>query len=190
MNGVMKKNFGTKSWLYPMPVLIIGSYDEAGKPDAMNAAWGGISLEDRISICVDDSHKTTANILRRKAFTVHVADAKNAVAADFVGIVSANKDPDKFAKTGWTVSKSEFVDAPVIADLPMVLECELVSYDEADCRMVGKIVNVGIEESVLGADGKVDVARLDPITFDPVNHACFRLGEKAGEAFKMGLALR
>ena len=94
----MKKNFGPKAWLYPMPVLIIGSYGEDGTPDAMNAAWGGISLEDRISICVDDSHRTTANVLKRKAFTVHVADAANLVACDFVGVVSGNKDPDKLKK--------------------------------------------------------------------------------------------
>ena len=185
----MKKNFGAKAWLYPMPVLIIGSYDENGKPDAMNAAWGGISLEDRISICVDDAHKTTANVLKRKAFTVHVADAKNVVACDYVGVVSANEVPDKLVKTGWTLSRSAFVDAPVIENLPMVLECELVSYDMADCRMVGKIVNVGIDESCLVGD-KVDVAKLDPITFDPVNHTYLRLGEKAGDAFKAGLALK
>ena len=143
----MKKNFGAKAWLYPMPVLIIGSYDEEGRANAMNAAWGGISLEDRISICVDDAHKTTANILKRKAFTVHVADAKNVAACDYVGIVSANDTPDKLAKTGWKTVKSEFVDAPVIEDLPMVLECELVSYDKSDCRMVGRIVNAGIDEA-------------------------------------------
>ena len=159
----MRKNFGPKAWLYPMPVLIIGSYDENGIADAMNAAWGGISLEDRISVCVDDAHKTTANVLARKAFTVHVADVKNLVACDYVGCVSANKTPDKLAKTGWTVTKSAFVDAPVIEDLPMVLECELVGYDKSDCRMVGRIVNVGIDEAVLTADGKVDVARLAPM---------------------------
>jgi len=186
----MKKNFGAKAWLYPMPVLVIGSYGEDGKPDAMNAAWGGISLEDRISICVDDSHKTTANVLKRKAFTVHVADAANLVACDYVGVVSGNDHPDKLAKTGWHLAKSAFVDAPVIEELPMVLECELVSYDKADCRMVGKIVNVGIDERCLAADGKVDVAKLDPITFDPVNHVYLKLGAKAGEAFKAGLALR
>lgn len=185
----MKKNFGPRAWLYPMPVLVIGSYDENGIADAMNAAWGGISLEDRISICVDDAHKTTANVLARKAFTVHVADVKNLVACDYVGCVSANKAPDKLAKTGWTVARSAFVDAPVIEDLPMVLECELVGYDKSDCRMVGRIVNVGIDEAVLTADGKVDVARLAPIAFDPVNHVYHRLGEAVGAAFKAGLAL-
>ena len=186
----MKKNLGVKAWLYPMPVLIIGSYDEEGRPDAMNAAWGGISLEDRISICVDDSHKTTANVLARKAFTVHVANAAQMVACDYVGVVSGNQDSNKLAKTGWTLRKSAFVDAPVIEELPMVLECELVSYDKADCRMVGRIVNIAIDEGCLSADGKVDVTKLDPITYDPVNHVYLRLGEKAGDAFKAGLVLK
>lgn len=185
----MKKNFGVKSWIYPMPVLIIGSYDENGVPDAMNAAWGGISLEDRISICLDNSHKTTTNVLKSRAFTVHVADAANMAAADYVGCVSANKEPQKVVKTGWHFEKSAFVLAPVITELPMVLECELLSYDEDDCRMVGKIINVAIDEHCLGIDGKVDLAKLDPITYDPVNHHYLRLGEKVGEAFKSGLFL-
>ena len=186
----MKKNFGAKAWLYPMPVLIIGSYDEEGRADAMNAAWGGISLEDRISICVDDAHKTTANVLKRKAFTVHVADAKNVVACDYVGCVSANDAPDKIAKTGWKVSKSAFVDAPVFEDLPMVLECEFVSYDKSDCRLVGRIVNVAIDEAALSADDKVDVAKLAPITYDPVNLRYHKIGELVAPAFNAGLALK
>lgn len=186
----MKKNFGAKAWLYPMPVLIIGSYDAEGKPNAMNAAWGGISLEDRISICVDDAHKTTANVLSRKAFTVHIANVAQMVACDYVGVVSGNDNPDKLDRTGWHVKKSDFIDAPVFEELPMVLECELVSYDKSDCRMVGKIVNVAVDESCLTSDGKVDVAKLDPITFDPVNHVYLKLGEKAGDAFKAGLALK
>ena len=185
----MKKNFGAKAWLYPMPVLIVGSYDEAGRPNAMNAAWGGISLEDRISICVDDAHKTTANVLKRKAFTVHVADAQNVGQCDYVGIVSANDVPDKLAKTGGKVVKSEFVDAPVIEDLPMVLECELVGYDKSDCRMVGKIVNVGIDESCCSGD-KADVALIDPISYDPINHVYLRFGEAVGKAFDIGRTLK
>ena len=172
-----------------MPVLIIGSYDEEGRANAMNAAWGGISLEDRISICVDDAHKTTANVLKRKAFTVHVADAKNVAACDYVGIVSANDEPDKLAKTGWKIVRSAFVDAPVIEDLPMVLECELVSYDKSDCRMVGKIVNVGIDEACCVGD-KADAAKIDPICYDPMNHVYLRFGEAVAKAFDAGRVLR
>ncbi|MBQ4627926.1 MAG: flavin oxidoreductase, partial [Clostridia bacterium] len=114
----MRKNFGPNPWLYPMPVLIIGSYDENNVPNAMNAAWGGISEGDEISICVSEGHKTTKNIIAKKAFTVSIPDAKNVVEADFVGIASGNNDPDKIAKTGWTAVKSEFVDAPVFEEIP------------------------------------------------------------------------
>ena len=113
----MRKNFGAKAYLYPMPVLIIGSYDENGTPDAMNAAWGGISEETEISICIRAEHKTTKNIIARGAFTVSIADAKNVVACDYVGIVSGNKEPDKIKKTGWHAAKSEFVDAPLFDEL-------------------------------------------------------------------------
>ena len=126
----MRKNFGAKSWLYPMPVLIIVTYDESGTPDAMNAAWGMISDTDKVTICLDASHKTVKNILAKKDFTVSMADAKNVIAADYVGIVSGNDVPDKLTKTGWNVTKSEFVDAPIFEELPMTLECKLISYDE------------------------------------------------------------
>ena len=124
----MRKNFGAKAILYPMPVLIIGSYDENGVPDAMNAAWGGISEETQISICVSADHKTTKNILAKGAFTVSVANAENVVASDYIGVVSGNKEPNKIKKAGWHAVKSEFVDAPLFEELPMALECKLISY--------------------------------------------------------------
>ena len=186
----MRKNLGPKTYLYPMPVLIIGTYNEDGTPNAMNAAWGGISEENEISICVDDAHKTADNLQKRKAFTVSIADVKNLAACDYVGIVSGNKVPDKFEKAGFHEVKSEFVDAPVIQELPMALECEMVSYDVPTCRLVGKIVNVSIDESVLDENGKVDVAKLAPITFDPVGHGYYVLGERVGDAFKDGIALK
>ena len=113
----MRKNFGAKAILYPMPVLIIGTYDEDGKPNAMNAAWGGISEETQISICVDDGHKTANNVVKTGAFTVSIADVENVVACDYVGIVSGNKEPDKIEKAGWHITKSEFVDAPLFDEL-------------------------------------------------------------------------
>ena len=186
----MRKNFGAKTWMYPMPVFIIASYDENGTPDAMNAAWGGTSDENQISMCLSASHKTVKNILARKAFTVSMADAAQVVACDYVGIVSANKVPDKLARCGFHTTKSELVDAPVIDELPMALECKLVSYDESTGCMIGEIVNVSADESVLGADGKIDPAKLRPITFDPVNSAYLVLGEKVGNAFKDGLSIQ
>jgi len=186
----MRKNFGAKAMCYPMPVFIIGTYNADGTPNAMNAAWGGISEETEITICVDSSHKTAENLLARKAFTVSMATVGYLAACDYVGIVSGTKEPDKFAKAGFHATKSEFVDAPLIDELPMALECEVISYDEETCRLVGRIVNVCAEESVLGENGKVDVSRLRPVTYDPMNHHYLVLGEKAGRAFHDGTALK
>ena len=186
----MRKNFGAKAMCYPMPVYIIATYNADGTPNAMNAAWGGISEEQEISICVDSGHKTAENILTRKAFTVSMATAKMMAACDYVGIVSGNKVPDKFSKAGFYATKSDFVDAPLIDELPMALECELISYDTESCRLVGRIVNVSADESVLGEGGKVDVAKLQPITYDPMNHHYLVLGEQVGQAFHDGLQLK
>ena len=186
----MRKNLGPKTMCYPMPVYIIATYNADGTPNAMNAAWGGISEEKEISICVDSAHKTAQNLVERKAFTVSMATADTVVACDYVGIVSGNQEPDKFAKAGFHAVKSEFVDAPLIAELPMALECKVISYDEETCRLVGEIVNVCVEESVLDANGKVDVAKLQPITYAPVNHHYLALGEKVGLAFQDGKALK
>ena len=186
----MRKNFGPKSMCYPMPVFIIGTYNEDGSPNAMNAAWGGISEEAEISICVDSEHKTAANILVRRAFTVSMATESCMAACDYVGIVSGNKEPDKFAKAGFHATKSQFVDAPLIDELPMALECELISYDAETCRLVGRIVNVCADESVLGENGKVDVSKLQPITYDSMNHHYLVLGSKVGQAFHDGLKFK
>ena len=152
----MRKNFGAKPWTYPQPVFILASYGEDGVPDAMNAAWGGISEDDQLSLCISAGHKTTANILARKAFTVSMATADQLAACDYVGIVSGNTAADKLARTGWHTTRSEFVDAPLIQELPMAVECRLISYDPDSCRLVGQIVNVSADESVLGEDGKID----------------------------------
>lgn len=186
----MRKNFGAKPWLYPMPVLILGSYAEDGTPNAMNAAWGGISEENEISICVSDDHKTTANILARGAFTVSVADVANVVAADYVGIVSGNDVPDKLARAGWHAERSSFVDAPLFTELPMALECRLIGYDATACRLVGEIVNVSADERILTDNGKIDLAKFRPITYDPVGHRYFALGEAVGKAFSDGKKIK
>ena len=185
----MRKNFGAKPILYPQPVLIIATYGEDGTPDAMNAAWGGISEETEISICLSPEHKTVENILVRGAFTVSMADAAHVTACDYVGIVSGNDVPDKFVRAGFHAAKAEFVDAPVIEELPMALECKLISYDAETCRLVGEIVNVCADERVL-TDGKIDPMKLRPITYDGMNHAYYVLGEKVGDAFNDGLALK
>jgi len=186
----MRKNFGAKPILYPQPVFIIATYDEDGTPDAMNAAWGGISEENEITICLSASHKTTKNILARGAFTVSMATADHVAACDYVGIVSANDIPDKLARAGFHTTKSKFVDAPLIDELPMAVECKLISYDENTCRLIGEIVNVCADESILNEKGKVDPAKLRPITFDPMNNDYLVLGDKVGNAFGDGLKLK
>ena len=142
----MRKNFGVKTWLYPMPVFIVAAYDENGNPNAMNAAWGGI--------------------------------------------YTGKKEPDKFAKAGFHAVKSEFVNAPVIEELLMTLECELVSYDQESNHLVGRIVNVSAAEEILDENGQIDPARLKPITYDPIHHHYLVIGEKVGNAFSDGKALK
>ena len=186
----MRKDFGSNPWFYPLPVLIIGTYDENGKPDAMNAAWGGLYDTNLVELCLSADHKTTKNILQKKAFTVSFADAENVAACDYVGIVSGNDTADKMDKAGWHTTKSEFVDAPLIDELPMAVECRLVSYDPDSCRLVGEIVNVSADERILNADGTIDPARLRPITFDMANSAYLVLGEKVGNAFQDGKKLK
>ena len=181
----MRKNFGAKTALYPMPVLILAAWGDDGVANAMNAAWGGISEENEISVCISEDHKTTENLLKSGAFTVSVATAATVVAADYVGIVSGTKEKEKIQKCGWTAVPSENVNAPLFAELPFALECRVKSYDSESCRLVGEIVNVSADESVL-TDGKIDAKKLDPIVYEPVSHTYLRLGEVVGKAFSDG----
>lgn len=184
----MRKNFGKKTWMYPLPVLMIGTYGEDGTANVMNAAWGGIYDTCKVVLCLSATHKTTENIRKRGAFTVSFADKDHLVAADYVGIVSGNKEPDKFSKAGFHASKSEFVDAPLIDEFPMTLECKLEKINE-DGNIIGEIVNVSVDESILDEEGTVDLSKWCPITFDPVHSTYTTLGEKAGNAFSDGKAL-
>lgn len=187
--SAMRKDFGAEALMYPMTVYMIASYDENGVPDVMNAAWGGICGENRVCICVDRTHKTTANILARKAFTVSPGTEGTVVPCDYAGIVSAFKVPDKFERSGFHAVKSEKVDAPLIEELPMALECTLVSYDNETEVMIGEIVNVTADESVL-TDGRIDIAKLRPIIYDPALHGYYAVGKKVGSAFRDGKALK
>lgn len=184
----MRKKFGVKTWLYPMPVLIIGTYDEKGTPNAMNAAWGGIYDTNQVMVCLADDHKTTENIKNAGAFTVSFATRDTVVPCDYVGIVSANNVPDKLTKAGFHATKSEYVNAPIIDELPMTVECKLIKFNE-DGICIGEIVNVSIDESVLDEKGKVDAKRMDPIIYDSVTHEYWSLGEKVGVAFSDGKKL-
>lgn len=172
-----------------MPVLIVAAYDAEGKPNAMNAAWGGVFTDDHIGICISEGHKTTKNILATRAFTVSVATAEQLAACDYVGIVSGNKEADKVAKAGFTTSRSEVVNAPIINELPMTLECEMVSYDTESNHLVGRIVNVSADERII-TDGKIDYRKLRPITYDPISHHYIELGDVVGNAFADGKRLK
>ena len=184
----MRKNFGKQSWVLPQPVLILATYDKAGNADAMNAAWGGMYDDNQIIVCLGE-HRTTQNIREQKAFTVSFGSVKTVVASDYVGIVSANDEPEKMKKAGFTTVKSGCVNAPVIEQFPVTLECRLVKFTE-DGNVVGDIVNVSAEESVLDAEGKIDLGKLELIIFDPVRAAYRRVGEKVGNAFSDGKKLK
>ena len=182
----MRKDFGKKTWFYPMPVLIIGTYDEKGVPNAMNVAWGGIWDFNQVYLSLSQ-HKTTNNIALKKAFTVSFADSKHVKEADYVGVVSGNKIPNKLEIAGLHTTKSKFVDAPIINEFPLTLECKLVSND--DGTIIGEIVNVSADESILDSNGNIDPQKIDAITFDPINNTYVKLGEKVGNAFKDGLKI-
>ena len=186
----MRKNLKTKAYIYPLPVLIVGTYDENGVPDAMNAAWGTVCDTAQVAIVLSASHKTVKNLLKTKAFTVAMADDKNVLPADYVGLVSANDVPDKLAKTGWHISKSEFVNAPIIEELPLVLECKLVSYDTDTEICIGEIVNVSADEGILNEKGKIDLTKFKPLCYDTDGHGYYTLGEKVGQAFSDGMKLK
>ena len=179
-------NLGAKPLMYPQPVLIIGTYDENGVPNAMNAAWGITTDFKEITISLSD-HKTTDNLKVKKAFTVSMATEDQVVPCDYVGVESARKVSDKFSKAGFHATKSGFVDAPLIDELPLAMECKVKSFE--DGILIGEIVNVSADESVI-TDGAVDIKKVKPISFDPFGNAYFGVGDKVGNAFKDGMVLK
>ena len=185
-----RKDFGAKPLSYPQPVWIISTYDENGNPDAMNAAWTGISDFEEVMLCLSHGHKTVKNILAGNEFVVSMADAEHVASCDFVGLVSANNDKDKIKKSGFTFTKAKNVNAPYINELSVAIECRMKSYDPSTGHMLAQIVNVSVDESVLDGNGKVDYKKVRPITFDPFNNKYVELGEVVGEAFKVGAKLK
>ena len=187
----MRKNLGVVQAVYPMPVLMIAAYDENGKVNVMNAAWGMICNSDKIALFIDEEHKTTQNILKTKAFTVSIADKAHMDVADFFGIASGNKMPDKFERTGYTAIKSDFVNAPIVDEFPVAMECELAEVAETESFycIVGKIVNTSAKEDVLSENGKVDPSKLQALIFDQFQHGYYVSGEKVGNAWNAGMNL-
>ena len=182
------KSFKSTAWILPQPVLIIGTYDKNGKPNAMNAAWGGQWDMHEIMISLG-SHATTDNLAENPEFTVTFATADTMIASDYVGIVSGRNTPDKMEKAGWTVEKAPNVNAPVFKEFPMTLECRVkqkIDESETGYYLVAEIVNILCDEKYLAEDGKPDVEQMKLITFDPVHHTYIQLGKTVGNAFSDG----
>lgn len=184
----MKKDLGVVPGVYPMPVLMVAAYDEDGKVGIMNAAWGMICGMDKIALFIGKAHKTTQNIYKTKAFTVSIADKEHMDVADFVGIATGNKMSDKFERTGYHAEKSDKVNAPVIDEFPLVMECELAEIVDTDNMhaVVGKIVNTKADKNVLDEKGKVDPEKLNALIFDQFKSGYYVSGEKVGKAWNAG----
>jgi len=187
----MKKQIKTTEAIFPMPVLLISTFNEDGSVDVMNAAWGTMLDRDMVALNLTETHRTVENIKARKGFVVHIADAKHVVEADYFGVVSGHEEPEKFRKSGLSFTKSELVDAPVINELPIAMECEFIEYqgDDTGLGVIGRVVRTSVEESRL-KDGKVDIDSLEAIAFDPYTHGYYKVGGRVGEAFRDGLKLK
>ncbi len=187
----MRKQLDITEGIFPMPVLMVATYNEDGSVNVMNAAWGTMQERGRVALNLTETHKTVKNIKAKGAFTVSIADAAHVVEADYFGVESGNKVTDKFAKSGLTASKAECVDAPIINEFPICLECEFVEYqdNEYGVGVIGQVVNITADERVM-VDGKIDMNLVDAIAFDPYTHGYYRVSERVGDAFKDGLKLK
>lgn len=172
-----------------MPVLMIATYCEDGKVDVMNMAWGGICDDDKVALNITESHKTAENIKRTGAFTLGIADIPHLKEADFFGIASANDDSDKFERSGLTAVKSERMNAPIITEFPITLECEVIElqHPKDGFRVLGRIVNVLADERVLSDDGSVDPTKIDAFVFDQFKGDYYAIGKKVGKAWNSGM---
>ena len=175
-------NFGAMPYSCMQPVWVICAYGDSGSVDAMVAAWCGISEEEEVFICISPEHKTTHYILESQAFTISMANALNVKVCDYLGVISANDDKNKWEKSGLTIVKSEKVNAPIINECPICIECRVKSYDQNSCILKGKIVNVSADESVM-TEGRVDMKKARPICFDPFNNVYHEIGNRVGNAF-------
>ena len=189
----MKKSVGAKSLLFPTPVLMRGTYDQAGKPNLMNAAWGGIccSQPPCIAVSTRKATYTHAAIVERKAFTVGIACESRIVEADYVGIASG-RDVDKFAVSGLTPVRSELVDAPYAAEFPVVLECRLLHVVEIGMhtQFIGEIIDIKADTEVFGEDGHLDIMKVRPLIFDTSHKGYHGVGALLGQAFSIGKELQ
>lgn len=184
----MRKNLGVKTFIYLQPVLIIGTYDESMKANAMNAAWGMIADYNKIIVCLAE-HKTTVNIKKMKDFTISIGEAKYVTSCDYVGIVSQNDEPNKIEKSGFTISKAEYVNAPIFNELSLCLECRLIKIID-DELYLAEIVNVNADEKILDDGGHVSLEKFIPISYDPSTHGYYKVQGRVGNAFSDGNKLK
>ena len=187
----MRVKVNNSDGIFPMPVLMIATYNEDGSVNVMNAAWGSMQARGHVVLKLTETHKTVENIKARGAFTVSIADAAHMVEADYFGIESGNDVPDKFARSAMTASKAAHVDAPIINEFPLCLECEFIEYQggEYGCGVIGKVVNVTADDSVL-VNGQLDMSLVNAIAFDTYTHGYYKVTERVGEAFQEGLKLK
>ena len=187
----MTKDFGVKPYLFPMPTYMIGTYNEDDTVDVMMMAWGGICAEDMVALNLEAEHKTVANLEARKAFTLSVPGVDTIKESDFFGIASSNKMADKFERSGLHAVKSERVDAPIVTEYPLTLECEVVEMQNQPygLRVLGKIVNVIADEKILDDAGKIDAGKLQAFAFDQMQNGYYAIGEKVGKAWNSGADL-
>lgn len=184
----MKKELGIHPYLFPMPVLMIATYGENDNIDVMNMAWGGICASNMVALNIDEDHKTAKNIKERGAFTISIADVDHIEEADFFGIATGNKMVDKFERSGLHAVKSDKVDAPVVEEFPVTLECKVAELQHTNYgfRVVGEIVNVLADEKVLDEKGKIDPTKLNAFVFDQFQNGYYKIGEKVGQAWSTG----
>ena len=183
----MRKNIKTTEGIFPMPVLMVATSNEDGSVDVMNAAWGTMFERDQVVLNLTETHKTVKNIKERKAFTVSIADSKHVVEADYFGVVSANNTPNKFENSKLTATKSENIDAPIINEFPICMECEFIEY--GDCGVIGKVINTSVDVNAMNGD-KVDIEKVSAIAFDPYTHGYYTVTKRVGNAFKDGMQLK
>lgn len=187
----MRKKLNITEGIFPMPVLMVATYNEDGSVNVMNAAWGTMQERNIVALNLTETHKTVINIKNKGAFTVSIADAAHMIEADYFGVESGNNVSDKFIRSGLTATKSEIVNAPIINEFPLCLECEFIEYQNGEygCGVIGKVVNVTADESVM-VDGKIDMSLVNAIAFDPYTHGYYKVSDRVGEAFKDGLKLK
>lgn len=187
----MRKKLKITEGIFPMPVLMIATYNEDGSVNVMNAAWGTMQERGHVVLNLSETHKTVKNIKARGAFTISIADSAHVIEADYFGVESGNRITNKFENSGLTATQSEIVDAPIINEFPLCLECEFIEYQNGEygCGVIGKVVGVTADESVMIND-QIDMSLVNAIAFDPYTHGYYKVGERVGEAFHDGLQLK